>query len=70
MEIDQKIENKTAYIAVIGLGYVGLPTAVNFAENGFSVIGVNRTQRKVDLINDGGLLPLRLEPRRTRKETR
>ena len=54
MEIDQKIENKTAGIAVVGLGYVGLPTAVNFAENGFSVIGVNRTQRKVDLINVGG----------------
>jgi hypothetical protein len=54
VDIDQKIKNKTACIAVIGLGYVGLPTAVNFAENGFSVIGVNRTQSKVDLINAGG----------------
>jgi nucleotide sugar dehydrogenase len=54
VDIDQKIKNKTAGIAVIGLGYVGLPTAVNFAENGFSVIGVNRTQSKVDLINAGG----------------
>jgi nucleotide sugar dehydrogenase len=54
VHIVQKIENKTARIAVIGLGYVGLPTAVNFAENGFSVIGVNRTQEKVDLINAGG----------------
>ena len=50
----RKIEEKTARIAVIGLGYVGLPTAVNFAENGFNVIGVNRTQHKVDLINAGG----------------
>jgi nucleotide sugar dehydrogenase len=54
VDIDQKIKNKTAGIAVIGLGYVGLPTAVNFAENGFSVIGVNRTQSKADLINAGG----------------
>ncbi len=54
MDIDQKIKNKTAGIAIIGLGYVGLPTAINFAENGFSVIGVDRTQSKVDLINAGG----------------
>ena len=65
MEIDQKIKNKTARIAIIGLGYVGLPTAVNFAENGFSVIGVNRTQDKVDLINAGGcyLTDLNLDER-------
>ena len=65
VDIDQKIEDKTAVIAVIGLGYVGLPTAVNFAENGFSVIGVNRTQSKVDLINAGGcyLTDLNLDER-------
>ena len=65
MNIDQKIKDKTARITVIGLGYVGLPTAVNFAENGFSVIGVNRTQSKVDLINAGGcyLTDLNLDER-------
>ena len=65
MKIDQKIKDKTAGITVIGLGYVGLPTAVNFAENGFSVIGVNRTQSKVDLINAGGcyLTDLNLDER-------
>ena len=65
MNIDQKIKDKTAGITVIGLGYVGLPTAVNFAENGFSVIGVNRTQSKVDLINAGGcyLTDLNLDER-------
>jgi nucleotide sugar dehydrogenase len=65
VNIDQKIKDKTARIAVIGLGYVGLPTAVNFAENGFSVIGVNRTQSKVDLINAGGcyLTDLNLDER-------
>lgn len=65
MKIDQKIKDKTAKITIIGLGYVGLPTAVNFAENGFSVIGVNRTQSKVDLINAGGcyLTDLNLDER-------
>ena len=65
MELHEKIKNKSARIAVIGLGYVGLPTAVNFAENGFSVIGVNRTQEKVDIINAGGcyLTDLNLDER-------
>jgi nucleotide sugar dehydrogenase len=53
MDLRIKIENKSATIAVIGLGYVGLPTAVNFAENGFTVIGVNRTPEKVDALNSG-----------------
>ena len=53
MDLGKKIENKSATIAVIGLGYVGLPTAVNFAENGFRVIGVNRTPEKVSALNNG-----------------
>ncbi|MGZ4869972.1 MAG: nucleotide sugar dehydrogenase [Halobacteriota archaeon] len=53
MDLDQTIEDKTARIAVIGMGYVGLPTAVNFAENGFHVIGVSRTLAKVSAINQG-----------------
>jgi nucleotide sugar dehydrogenase len=52
--LDQRIRDKSATIAVIGMGYVGLPTAVNFAENGFNVIGVNRTPEKVEVINRGG----------------
>jgi nucleotide sugar dehydrogenase len=65
VEVRDKITSKSARIAVIGLGYVGLPTAVNFAENGFSVIGVNRTQEKVDVINAGGcyLTDLNLDER-------
>jgi nucleotide sugar dehydrogenase len=54
MELDRKIEDKSAKIAVIGLGYVGLPTAVHLAERGFTVVGVNRTPEKVNLINTGG----------------
>jgi len=53
MELDQAIKDRSARIAVIGIGYVGLPTAVNFAENGFNVIGVSRTREKVSAINQG-----------------
>ena len=42
-----------ATIAVIGLGYVGLPLAVVFAEAGYNVVGVDADPRKVDSINNG-----------------
>lgn len=45
-------KNKTT-IAVCGLGYVGLPVALLFAQSGFKVLGVNRTQEKVAKINLG-----------------
>ena len=47
------IENRTARLAVIGLGYVGLPVAALFAQQGFQVIGVDIKQQRVDLINRG-----------------
>lgn len=47
------IQNKTANVVVLGLGYVGLPVACLFAEAGFPVVGLRRSQDKVDLINQG-----------------
>lgn len=49
----QRIKNKESTICVVGLGYVGLPTAIFFAENGFKVIGVGVNEKKLDLINQG-----------------
>ncbi|NCB08205.1 MAG: nucleotide sugar dehydrogenase [Bacteroidia bacterium] len=49
----QKINNNTEIVGVIGLGYVGLPLAVNFAEVGVKVIGFDKSQAKVDKINHG-----------------
>ncbi len=43
----QKIKNKEKSIAVIGLGYVGLPLALTFAEDNFSVIGIDIDQNKI-----------------------
>ena len=49
----KRIENKAARVAVLGLGYVGLPVACLFAEAGFPVTGIRRSVEKVDLINRG-----------------
>ncbi|HNR46016.1 MAG TPA: nucleotide sugar dehydrogenase [Anaerolineaceae bacterium] len=52
-KLKQKLENKTAIVAVLGLGYVGLPLAVAFADSGFQVVGIDPVQEKVDSINRG-----------------
>jgi UDP-N-acetyl-D-glucosamine dehydrogenase len=49
----RKIEDRSATVAVVGLGYVGLPLAVEFAKAGFTVIGYDVSQRVVDLLNAG-----------------
>lgn len=52
-ELREKIRAKKAKICVIGLGYVGLPTAVFFGEQGFDVIGSDIDKNKIDLIKKG-----------------
>lgn len=49
----EKIQNKTAVIGVVGLGYVGLPLAVTQAKAGYRVIGFDVQQKKVDMVNEG-----------------
>ena len=51
--LEKKIKNKSAKIAVIGIGYVGLPVACLLAKAGFRVTGINRGKEKVDLVNSG-----------------
>jgi len=48
-----QLKEKKARMAVLGLGYVGLPLAVVFAEAGFEVIGIDPDMSKVDSINKG-----------------
>ncbi len=48
-----KISTKEATIGIIGLGYVGLPLAVNFAEAGVKVLGFEKNKDKVDKVNSG-----------------
>lgn len=52
-ELLTRINNRTAKIGIVGLGYVGLPLAVAFAEEGFHVIGVDVDPDKVDALNRG-----------------
>jgi UDP-N-acetyl-D-glucosamine dehydrogenase len=52
-EILKKVEDRTAVIGVVGLGYVGLPLAADFAEEGYRVIGVDVDRAKVDMVNQG-----------------
>ena len=47
----EKLESRTAKIAILGMGYVGLPLAVVFAEAGFEVIGIDPDERKVNTLN-------------------
>ena len=47
----ERIRTRTAHLAVIGLGYVGLPLAVEFAKEGFPVLGVDLDAGRVDGVN-------------------
>jgi UDP-N-acetyl-D-glucosamine dehydrogenase len=52
-QLTEKIRSKTARVGVVGLGYVGLPLAVEFAKVGFSVTGIDVQAGKVDALNNG-----------------
>ncbi|MCK9524246.1 MAG: nucleotide sugar dehydrogenase, partial [Proteobacteria bacterium] len=52
-ELLKRIEQKQIHIAVIGLGYVGLPLAVEKAKAGFKTIGFDIQQKRVDMVNRG-----------------
>jgi len=52
-DLEEKIINKKAKIAIIGLGYVGLPVACMFAKAGFHVIGIDLKKERVNQINAG-----------------
>jgi UDP-N-acetyl-D-glucosamine dehydrogenase len=52
-DLSQKIQSKTARIGVVGLGYVGLPLAVEYAKAGFRVTGIDLQESKIDQLNAG-----------------
>lgn len=51
--LKKQIQSKKAKIGVIGLGYVGLPLAIEIAAKGFKVIGIDIDQERVESINKG-----------------
>ena len=52
-ELIQKLKSKTAKLGVVGLGYVGLPLAVEKAKAGYEVIGFDVQEKKVSMVNCG-----------------
>ncbi|MDE0954635.1 MAG: hypothetical protein OR994_08150, partial [Candidatus Poseidoniales archaeon] len=52
-EFAQRAATGNLTIGIIGLGYVGLPTAIGFHDAGFEVWGVDVSQRTVDMVNAG-----------------
>ena len=52
-ELQEKIRQRTAHSGVLGLGYVGLPLAMEMAHAGFQVTGIDLVKEKVDSINAG-----------------
>jgi UDP-N-acetyl-D-glucosamine dehydrogenase len=53
MELLKKIEEKSAKIGIVGLGYVGLPLGLEFAEKDFFVLGFDIDESKIPVLNSG-----------------
>ncbi len=53
MTLEQKITSKKITIGVVGLGYVGLPLAVEYAAAGFKTVGIDVDARKISMLNKG-----------------
>jgi UDP-N-acetyl-D-glucosamine dehydrogenase len=51
--LEEKIRTRRARVGIVGLGYVGLPLAVEFAKAGFSVTGIDISDQKTSLVNAG-----------------
>lgn len=53
MRLVEKIDNRSAKIAIVGVGYVGLPLAVHFAEAGFRIHGYDVSPKTIEKLNKG-----------------
>ena len=49
----EKLRNRQALIGIVGLGYVGLPLSLTYAEVGYQVLGFDINQDQVDALNQG-----------------
>jgi UDP-N-acetyl-D-glucosamine dehydrogenase len=52
-QLIDKLQAKTAAIGIVGLGYVGLPLCLRYAEAGYSVLGFDISAAKVESLNNG-----------------
>ena len=59
--VKQSLESRTLKVCVVGIGRIGLPTALSFAKSGLDTIGVDINETLVDNVNSG-IFPLKDEP--------
>ena len=52
-ELIEKLNNKTALIGIVGLGYVGIPLSISYADNGYKVVGFDIDHSKIDHLSQG-----------------
>ena len=60
-DVRSSLESKSLKVCVVGIGRIGLPTALSFAKSGFQTIGMDINEKLVDSINSGNF-PLKDEP--------
>jgi len=60
-QIQECLNNKSVKIGVVGIGRIGLPTALSFANSGFNTVGIDINKKLVDMVNTGNY-PLKDEP--------
>lgn len=65
--LEKKLQDRTAKVAVLGMGYVGLPFATVFAEAGYSVTGIDPIVEKMDTLNRGESYILDVSPEQVRR---
>lgn len=53
MKLLEKIKNRTALVGIIGMGYVGLPLGLAFANKKFNVLGFDLDEKKITFLNNG-----------------
>ncbi len=61
VDLEGRIEARTARVAVLGLGYVGLPLAVAMARAGFAVVGIDPDEKKIETLRSGASYALDVE---------
>ena len=61
VDLIRRLENRSAVVAVLGLGYVGLPLATVFAKAGYKVIGVDPVKEKIESLKNGKSYVLDIE---------
>ena len=66
-ELSARIEERTALVGIIGLGYVGLPLALTFTEQRFRVLGFDIDSAKVDALARGEIYIKHLDPARVER---